>query len=73
LSLTDGKVILTDANGGTSTVIADVAASNGVIHAIDSVCCQNKVLIHLNFKTVAQFAAVFFMSFTKLLTSFFAT
>jgi uncharacterized surface protein with fasciclin (FAS1) repeats len=38
LSLTDGKVILTDANGGTSTVIlADVAASNGVIHAIDSV------------------------------------
>lgn len=38
LSLTDGKVILTDANGGTSTVIlADVAASNGVIHAIDTV------------------------------------
>ncbi|MFT7049962.1 MAG: putative surface protein with fasciclin (FAS1) repeats [Psychroserpens sp.] len=38
LSLNDGKVILTDANGGTSTVvIADVAASNGVIHAIDSV------------------------------------
>jgi uncharacterized surface protein with fasciclin (FAS1) repeats len=38
LSLKDGKVILTDANGGTSTVIlADVAASNGVIHAIDSV------------------------------------
>jgi uncharacterized surface protein with fasciclin (FAS1) repeats len=38
LSLADGKVILTDANGGTSTVIlADVAASNGVIHAIDSV------------------------------------
>lgn len=37
-SLEDGKVILTDANGGTSTVIlADVAASNGVIHAIDSV------------------------------------
>jgi uncharacterized surface protein with fasciclin (FAS1) repeats len=38
LSLADGKVILTDANGGTSTVIlADVAASNGVIHAIDTV------------------------------------
>ncbi|MDG1871832.1 MAG: fasciclin domain-containing protein, partial [Flavobacterium sp.] len=38
LSLNDGKVMLTDANGGTSTVIlADVAASNGVIHAIDSV------------------------------------
>jgi uncharacterized surface protein with fasciclin (FAS1) repeats len=38
LSLADGKVILTDANGGTSTVVlADVAASNGVIHAIDTV------------------------------------
>lgn len=38
LSIEDGKVILTDANGGTSTVvIADVAASNGVIHAIDAV------------------------------------
>ncbi len=38
LSLKDGKVILTDAKGGTSTVVlADVAASNGVIHAIDSV------------------------------------
>lgn len=38
LSLKDGKVILTDANGGMSTVvIADVAASNGVIHAIDTV------------------------------------
>lgn len=38
LSLKDGKVVLTDANGKTSTVaIADVAASNGVIHAIDSV------------------------------------
>lgn len=38
LSLKDGKVILTDANGKTSTVVtADVAASNGVIHAIDSV------------------------------------
>jgi uncharacterized surface protein with fasciclin (FAS1) repeats len=38
LSLVDGKVVLTDANGGKATVvIADVAASNGVIHAIDSV------------------------------------
>lgn len=38
LSLIDGKVILTDANGATSTVVlADVPASNGVIHAIDSV------------------------------------
>lgn len=38
LSLKDGKVVLTDANGKTSTVaMADVAASNGVIHAIDSV------------------------------------
>lgn len=38
LSLVDGNVILTDANGGKSTVvIPDVAASNGVIHAIDTV------------------------------------
>jgi len=38
LSLKDGKVILTDENKGTSTVvIADVAASNGVIHAVDTV------------------------------------
>lgn len=38
LSLNGDKVMLTDANGGTSTVIlADVAASNGVIHAIDTV------------------------------------
>jgi len=36
--LKDGKVMLTDANGGTATVVlADVAASNGVIHAIDTV------------------------------------
>jgi uncharacterized surface protein with fasciclin (FAS1) repeats len=36
--LKDGKVLLTDANGGISTVVlADVAASNGVIHAIDTV------------------------------------
>lgn len=38
LSLEGGSVILTDANGNKSTVvIADVAASNGVIHAIDAV------------------------------------
>jgi uncharacterized surface protein with fasciclin (FAS1) repeats len=38
LSLMDGKVMLTDANGGTAMVVlADVAASNGVIHAIDTV------------------------------------
>ena len=37
-SLSEGKVILTDAKGNISTVvIADVAASNGVIHAIDTV------------------------------------
>ncbi len=37
-SLENGKVIITDANGNKSTVvIADVAASNGVIHAIDTV------------------------------------
>ena len=34
----DGNVVLTDAAGGTSTVTAtDVAASNGVIHVIDTV------------------------------------
>jgi len=38
LSVKDGKVILTDANGKSAVVVmADVAASNGVIHAIDSV------------------------------------
>ena len=38
LSLKNGNVMLTDAKGGMSTiVIADVAASNGVIHALDSV------------------------------------
>lgn len=37
-SLHDGKVILTDEKGNTSTVvITDVKASNGIIHAIDSV------------------------------------
>jgi uncharacterized surface protein with fasciclin (FAS1) repeats len=34
----DGKVMLKDAKGNSSTIIlTDVAASNGVIHAIDSV------------------------------------
>ncbi|MBX9615363.1 MAG: fasciclin domain-containing protein [Brevundimonas sp.] len=34
----DGSVTLTDAKGGTSKVIAtDVAASNGVVHVIDTV------------------------------------
>ncbi|MBT8305086.1 MAG: fasciclin domain-containing protein [Bacteroidia bacterium] len=34
----DGNVVLKDAKGGMSTVvITDVAASNGIIHAIDSV------------------------------------
>ena len=38
LSLMDGKVMLTDANGGSAMVVlADVSASNGVIHAIDTV------------------------------------
>ncbi|MCR9182105.1 MAG: fasciclin domain-containing protein [Flavobacteriaceae bacterium] len=38
LSLKDGKVMIKDAKGGTSTVVmADVDASNGVIHAIDKV------------------------------------
>jgi uncharacterized surface protein with fasciclin (FAS1) repeats len=37
-SIKDGKVILTDENGGVSTVVAtDLGASNGVIHVIDSV------------------------------------
>ncbi|MES2780451.1 MAG: fasciclin domain-containing protein [Bacteroidota bacterium] len=34
----DGKIILTDAKGGTSTItIKDVYQSNGVIHVIDTV------------------------------------
>jgi transforming growth factor-beta-induced protein len=38
VNIVDGSVIITDANGRTSTVIAaDVQAVNGVIHAIDSV------------------------------------
>ena len=38
ISLKNGNVMLTDEKGNTSTVVmADVGASNGVIHAIDSV------------------------------------
>jgi uncharacterized surface protein with fasciclin (FAS1) repeats len=38
----DGSVTLTDENGGTSRVVqADVAATNGVIHAIDTVVMPN--------------------------------
>jgi uncharacterized surface protein with fasciclin (FAS1) repeats len=38
VSLQDGKVILTDENGGTATVVAaDLKAGNGVVHVIDSV------------------------------------
>ena len=37
-SLKDGSVILTDTKGNISTVvITDVAASNGIVHAIDTV------------------------------------
>lgn len=37
-TIKDGKVVLTDEKGGMSTVVmTDVAASNGVIHAIDTV------------------------------------
>ena len=42
-TIEDGKVILTDVAGNKSTVvITDVAASNGVIHAIDSVVMPTK-------------------------------
>ena len=38
----DGSVTLTDETGGTATVVqADVAATNGVIHAIDTVMMPN--------------------------------
>jgi uncharacterized surface protein with fasciclin (FAS1) repeats len=37
-SLSDGKVILTDENGGSaSVVVADLKAGNGVVHVINSV------------------------------------
>ena len=41
-SIADGKVVLTDEKGGTSTVTtADVFQSNGVIHVVDSVLMPN--------------------------------
>lgn len=41
--LVDGKVVLTDAKGGTSTVTqADVMQSNGVIHVVDTVLMPAK-------------------------------
>ncbi len=41
-AVVDGKVVLTDAKGGTSTVtIADVYQSNGVIHVVDTVLMPN--------------------------------
>lgn len=37
-TIENGKVVLTDAKGGKSTVVAtDLAATNGVIHVIDAV------------------------------------
>lgn len=43
LSLNGDKVVLTDATGATATVVMpDVAASNGVIHAIDAVVMPSK-------------------------------
>lgn len=37
-SLKDGKVIITDENGGIATVVAaDLKAGNGVVHVIDTV------------------------------------
>ena len=42
ISVNDGKVMLTDEKGNMSTVVmADVGASNGVIHAIDTVVMPN--------------------------------
>ena len=39
----DGKVVITDAKGGKSTVIiADVKQSNGVVHAVDAVLMPKK-------------------------------
>lgn len=43
LSLKDDKVMLTDATGAMSTVVMpDVEASNGIIHAIDTVVMPTK-------------------------------
>lgn len=42
VSLKEGKVVLKDEKGGTSTVVvADLVAGNGVIHVIDSVVLPN--------------------------------
>ncbi len=42
LTLSDGNVLLEDEKGNMATVVmADVAASNGVIHAIDAVVMPN--------------------------------
>jgi uncharacterized surface protein with fasciclin (FAS1) repeats len=42
LSLADGKVIITDANGGIATVTAaDLNQTNGVIHVVDEVLLPN--------------------------------
>ena len=42
LSEDNGQWVITDENGNTSTIaMADVAASNGVIHAIDTVVMPN--------------------------------
>ncbi len=41
-TMQDGKLVLTDAKGGVSTVtIADVIQSNGVIHVVDTVLMPN--------------------------------
>jgi len=41
-AIVDGKIVLTDAKRGTSTVtIADVFQSNGVIHVVDTVLMPN--------------------------------
>lgn len=41
-AVVDGKIVLTDAKGGASTVtIADVFQSNGVIHVVDAVLMPN--------------------------------
>ncbi len=42
-AVVDGQVVITDAKGGTSTVvIADVKQSNGVVHAVDAVLMPAK-------------------------------
>jgi uncharacterized surface protein with fasciclin (FAS1) repeats len=41
-TMSDGKIMLTDAKGGMATIItADVFQSNGVIHVIDTVLMPN--------------------------------